>query len=310
MSERRRVVWLPYDAEEAEARLGGLPAGVQVDAWTDPEQLPDSAGEVELAVVPYSAGSSTLDWIDRLPALRVLQLQTAGYEDVLARVPAGVTLCNGGGIHDTATAELAITLALASRRRLDRFARAQAEARWAPEWGMTLADQRIGIVGYGRIGQAIERRLAGFEVASVTRFARTVRTDPDVVSITELPDRLPELDVVFVITPLTEQTRGLFDAAMLARMADGALLINVSRGPVIDTEALLAETSAGRIRAALDVTDPEPLPADHPLWRVPDVLISPHVGGYAASFEPRRDALIAAQLRRFAAGEPVQNVVN
>lgn len=305
-----RVVWLPYGAEEAEQKLGGLPEGLRVEAWTSAKELPGSPADVEFAVMPYMAGPGALDRIEELSSLKVLQLQSAGYENVVDLVPEGVTLCNGGGIHDTATAELALTLALASGRNIGRFARQQAERRWDGAWGVSLADQHVAIVGYGRIGKAIEARLSGFEVASVTRFARSEKSDPEVRPVDELAEHLPRCTVVFVITPLTEQTEGLFDADMLARLPDGALLVNVSRGPVVDTEALLAETSSGRLRAALDVTDPEPLPPDHPLWEVENVLISPHVGGYASSFEPRRDRLVAAQLRRFAAGEPLENVVN
>lgn len=305
-----RVVWLPYGGDEARERLG-VPDGLRAEAWAAAKELPASAAEVEFAVIPYMSGPGALDRVGELTSLKVLQLQSAGYENVVDLVPEGVTLCNGGGIHDTATAELAVTLALASGRNIGRFARQQAESRWdSGAWGVSLADQHVAIVGYGRIGKAIEARLAGFEVASVTRFARSAKSDPEVRPVDELAEHLPRCTVVFAITPLTEQTRGLFDAAMLARMPDGALLVNVSRGPVVDTEALLAETSSGRLRAALDVTDPEPLPADHPLWRVENVLISPHVGGYASSFEARRDRLVAAQLRRFAAGEPLENVVN
>ncbi|WP_114558479.1 2-hydroxyacid dehydrogenase [Desertihabitans aurantiacus] len=306
-----RVVWLPYpDLETAEAALGGLPEGVRFEPWVKATELPDSVADVEFAVVPYMTSTEALDRAEEMTSLKVLQLQSAGFENVLPRVPEGVTLCNGGGIHDTSTAELAIALALASGRRLDRFARQQADREWAPAWGRSLADQHVGILGYGRIGQAIEARLAGFEVASLTRFARRPRTEPEVLAVDELADRLPGITVLFVITPLTDQTEGLLDAAKLARLPDDALVVNVSRGKVVDTDALLAETSSGRLSAALDVVDPEPLPADHPLWDVPNVVIAPHVGGYSSAFEPRRDRLVAAQLRRFAAGEPLENVVN
>ena len=162
----------------------------------------------------------------------------------------------------------------------------------------------------GRIGAAIERRLAGFEVASVTRVARRARTGAvPVRSIGELPALLPDADVVFVITPLTPETEHLIGAAELAKLADGALLVNVSRGKVVDTEALADATASGRVRAALDVTDPEPLPPDHRLWRTPGVLISPHVGGQSTAFYPRMQRLVRAQLQRFAVGEPLENVV-
>jgi phosphoglycerate dehydrogenase-like enzyme len=127
--------------------------------------------------------------------------------------------------------------------------------------------------------------------------------------LTELPALLPDADVVILSTPLNEATRGLADARFLARLKDGALLVNVARGAVVDTEALLTELESGRITAALDVTDPEPLPQGHPLWHAPGVLVSPHVGGSTSAFWPRAKRLLAAQLTRFAAGEPLENVV-
>ncbi len=162
------------------------------------------------------------------------------------------------------------------------------------------------LVGYGAIGAAIERRLDGFEV-EILRVARRARDG--VHDLGELPRLLPQADVVIVVVPLTDQTRGLVDAGFLARMADGALLVNVSRGPVLDTEALIGELGSRRLRAALDVTDPEPLPARHPLWTAPGLILTPHVGGGTAAMLPRARALVSDQLRRFAAGEPLANVI-
>jgi phosphoglycerate dehydrogenase-like enzyme len=245
-----------------------------------------------------------------MPKLQVVQTLTAGYEEFLPLVPPGVTLCNAAGLHDTSTAELALALALASGRHLDDFARNQTSGVWRFEFGRALADQRVLIIGYGHIGQAIEYRLNGFEVASVTRVARRGRTGPpEVQPIEDLHRLLPDADVAFVIAPHTPQTEGMIGARELALLPDGALLVNVARGKLVDTDALVAELSTGRIRAALDVTDPEPLPADHPLWRQPGVLISPHVGGASSAFFPRADRLIAAQLNRFIAGQPLENIV-
>ncbi|WP_152364868.1 2-hydroxyacid dehydrogenase [Microlunatus speluncae] len=305
-----RRVWLPFaDLAEAERRLGGIPDGIEVDCFPGDGEWPDSIGEVEFYVLskpPKVAFSRAAE----MPKLKVAQILYAGYEGVLPHVPDGVTLCNGGGIHDTATSELAIALALASGRRLDEFARNQPDGVWQPRGGVGLADQRVLIIGYGRIGAAIERRLAGFEVASVTRVARRARTEPEVHPVDRLPELLPEADVVFVIAPLTPQTEGLIDATALKLLPDDALVVNVARGKIIDTDALVAETSTGRIRAALDVTDPEPLPADHPLWRSPGVFIVPHVGGASTAYQPRADRFLAEQLRRFAAGEELENVID
>ncbi|SER32775.1 2-hydroxyacid dehydrogenase [Microlunatus flavus] len=303
-------VWLPYaDLEEAARRLGGLPDGLEVDCWTaDTDETPASTAEVEMVVLPYlRPGSERV--LAGLPALRVAQTLTAGVDDVAPYVPAHVTLCNAAGVHDASTAELALALMLASGRHLDEFARHQEQGRWRRRFGTALADRRVLILGYGGIGAAIEARLRPFEVASVTRVARRARTEPPVHATTELSALLPEADVLVVIAPLTDETRGIVDAAALARLPDGALVVNVARGPLVDTDALLAETSSGRLHAALDVTDPEPLPADHPLWHVPNVLISPHVGGASTAFFPRADRMIAEQVRRFARGEPLANVV-
>jgi phosphoglycerate dehydrogenase-like enzyme len=306
------LAWLPYAGRaEAERRLGPIPGGIDLDFYTaDGDPVPDSIGEVAFYVLPYMKGSRVLDRAAEMTGLRVVQTLTAGYEEFLPLLPDAATLCNAAGVHDDSTAELAVALILASGRHLDTFARNQPEGRWEFAFGRALADQRVLIIGYGRIGAAIERRLGGFEVASITRVARRPRTGPpEVHPIGHLPRLLPEADVAIVIAPHTPETEGMIGSTELALLPDGALLVNVARGKLVDTGALTAEVATGRIRAALDVVDPEPLPPDHPLWRLPGVLISPHVGGASTAFAPRADRLIAAQLARFAAGEPLANVV-
>lgn len=319
-----RVAWLPYaDLAEAEAHLGPLPGNVEVDFFTeehtrgDASRWPDSIGDVEFLVLPYLSGSSGLGRVADMPRLKVVQSQMAGYEHLLPLIPEGVTLCTGAGIHDTATAELAMALALANLREIDVHARnaADPDRRWSRWFSRSLADRRAMILGYGRIGHAIRRRLEGFETAGITLVARSERTgdlsagEPYVHPFEHLPHLLPATDVVFVICPLTEQTEHLLDAEALALLPDGALVVNVARGRIIDTEALVAECAGGRLRAALDVTDPEPLPAEHPLWTTPGVTITPHVGGWSDAFTARADALIGSQLRRWAAGEPLRNTL-
>jgi phosphoglycerate dehydrogenase-like enzyme len=306
------LAWVPYaDRAEAERRLNGIPAGLELDFYrADGDEFPGTIDEVAFYVLPYMRGPDVLARAAEMPKLQVVQTLTAGYEEFLPLVPPGVTLCNAAGLHDTSTAELAIALALASGRHLDDFARNQPAGTWRFEWGRALADQRVLIIGYGHIGQAIERRLGGFEVGSVTRVARRAKTGPPQAHpIEDLHRLLPQADVTFLIAPHTPQTEGMIGAAELALLPDGALLVNVARGKLVDTDALVAELETGRIRAALDVTDPEPLPADHPLWRQPGVLISPHVGGASSAFFPRADRLMAAQLNRFVAGQPLENVV-
>ncbi len=299
------MVWLPFESD----LLGEIPAGLRYDVVvpTAGEPMPASAAEVEFYVPPYRFADVDSEVMAHLPRLRVVQTMTAGVDHVRAHLPEGVTLCNGRGIHDASTAELALALILASLRGIPDFVRAQTVGEWVPGTRPALADKTVLIVGYGQIGAAIEARLAPFEV-DVRRVARSAREG--IHSLDALPDLLPEADVVVLIVPGTPSTRHLVNADFLAKMKDGALLVNVARGPVVDTAALLAELQSGRLRAALDVTDPEPLPPDHPLWHAPNCLISPHVGGDSSAMEPRAYRLIREQLTRFARGEPLANVMD
>lgn len=299
------LAWLPCESpEEAERRFGPLPSNVEVGCYPDSAVLPDSIDRVQFLVLPYGAHLKAMERVPDMPALEVVLTQNAGFNDVIDLVPEGVQLVNAVGVHDTSTAEIALTLALAVSRNLDRYVRAQDEGKWDRYWGDSLADRRVLIVGHGGIGKAIEARVAPFEPAGITRVARTAREG--VHAFDELDELLPEADVVFISAPLTEETTGLFDARRLALLPDGALVVNVARGPLVVTEALLAECESGRLRAGLDVTDPEPLPADHRLWTVPGVVISPHIGGTSSAFRPRSDRLIGSQLRAWAAGEELQ----
>jgi phosphoglycerate dehydrogenase-like enzyme len=260
---------------------------------------------VELYVLPYGDPAAR-DLISQLPALRALQVLTAGYDNVLDVLPDGVDLHNGTGLHDASTAEHALALILAAQRELPRWAADQRAGVWAPEYTRSLADSRVLIVGYGNIGQAIEQRLLPFET-TVTRVARRARPEAAVHPIEDLSRLLPEADVVVLVLPHTAQTQGLIGVEELALLPDDALVVNVGRGPALDTAALLAER--GRIRAALDVVDPEPLPSGHPLWTAPGVFITPHVAGGSATFPPRARRFIDDQLRRWANGEPLANRV-
>jgi phosphoglycerate dehydrogenase-like enzyme len=305
VSPAPRLVWLPFDPAELTAQAE-LPAGLRVEQFDARADLPPHADQVELYVPDYTFHPRVVEVIPRLANLRVVQTLTAGVEHVRPYLREGVTLCNARGVHDASTAELAVALTLASLRGLDDFVRAQQQATWAFDVYPSLADRTVLIVGYGAVGEAVETRLRGFE-CDVLRVARSARDG--VADLTALPRLLPVADVVVLVVPGTEETRGLVDAGFLASMKDGALLVNVARGPVVDTDALVAELSAGRLRAALDVTDPEPLPPEHPLWSCPGTLISPHVGGGTTAFRPRAYALVRDQLARFAAGEPLRNVV-
>jgi phosphoglycerate dehydrogenase-like enzyme len=263
--------------------------------------------DVVFYVPRYMGPAEDLALMAHMPNLAVVQLLTAGFENALRHLPPRVTLCNAGGVHDASTAELAVGLTIASLRGLDAFARAMPSGAWLYGRREALADKRVLVIGAGGVGQAIRRRLEPFE-AEVVLAGRTAR--PGVHAASDVPALLPTADVVILALPLAEDTHRMVDTAFLARMADGALLVNVARGAVVDTDALTDQVASGRLRAALDVTDPEPLPPDHPLWGLPGVLISPHVGGNTSAFLPRARRLVAEQLRRFAAGQPLMSVVS
>jgi phosphoglycerate dehydrogenase-like enzyme len=294
--------WVPYPE-----LLPRLPGGVDAEVYDGQTDPPDGVDTVEFYVAPYTFDRQPLRLMAQMGSLRVVQTLTAGYEHVLPFLPAGARLYRGGGIHDASTAELAVTLTLAALRGIPEFVRGQSGHQWHHAMFDALADKRVVIVGYGGVGQAVERRLAGFEV-EVVRVARSPR--PGVAAFAELPDLLAEAQVVILTVPLTAETKGLVDKDFLARMADGALLVNVARGGVVDTDALLVELASGRLRAALDVTDPEPPPADHPLWTVPNLLLSPHVGGNTTAFRPRAERLVISQLTRYVSGQPLEYEVS
>ena len=274
----------------------------------------DFAGEpprprIDIVVPPYMGGPQVLQHLEAVDTALV-QSQSIGYDGVADFLPSGRVFANAAGVHETSTAELALALILASQREFPRLLKNQREGRWDARPTASLADRRVLIVGYGGVGKAIEDRLLPFET-SVTRVASRERTDErgPVHGIAELHALLPEHDIVVVGVPLSDSTRHLVDDAFLAAMPDGALLVNVARGPVADTDALVRHTATGRIRAALDVTDPEPLPQDHPLWRTPGVIISPHVGGASSAMRPRMGRLLQQQIDLMRAGEPPVNVV-
>ncbi|THA72062.1 dihydrofolate reductase [Streptomyces sp. A0642] len=304
-------VWLPFEADEIE----GLPDGFNYRFWDGGQDFPADPAHCAFYVVPYMKGPAVaVRPLGGMRGVRVVQTLSAGIDHVepgLGLLPAGVRLCNAKGVHEASTAELTLALILASLRGFPGFVHGQDAEEWRSGFYPALADKSVLIVGYGSIGSAIEDRLAPFECARVARVARSARTTArgPVHTLDDLPALLPEADIVVLSTPLNPSTQGLVGAEFLAAMRDGALLVNVARGGVVETKALLSELESGRLHAALDVTDPEPLPAGHPLWHAPHVLITPHVGGSTSAFLPRAKRLLAGQLTRFAAGDPVHNVV-
>jgi len=296
-------VWLP-DSPEA---FGGLPAGLEADVWKGGEELPPSADEIEFVVFPLGVNNPEITRkITHLPRLKTIQILSAGADNILPFIPPGVTLCNARGAHTPATAEWTAGVIIASIRNFPRFAAGQQAGHWDPAQSDLVAGKRVLIVGYGSIGEAVERRLAGWEVA-IDRVARHARDG--VHPIDELPAILPTADVVVILVPATEETRRLVNAEFLKTMKDGALLVNAARGVIVDTDALLAELASGRLKAALDVTDPEPLPDGHPLWSAPGLLLTPHVGGAVRGSRERAYRVVADQLARLASGQPLLNVI-
>ncbi|WP_244216985.1 2-hydroxyacid dehydrogenase [Streptomyces carpinensis] len=292
---------------DMDRRHGPWPAGVRVHVWDGvtpgSEPAADLLARVGLWVMPYAVPDA-VRLLPRLPHLRAVQSLSAGVEKLLPLLPTGVGLHNGRGLHDASTAEHALGLILAAQRDLPRWVTDQTAGRWEPHFTRSLADATVTIVGYGSIGAALERRLLACE-AHVVRVARRARPGQDVHAVADLPGLLPATDIVVLVLPETPGTAGLFGVKELAALPDGALVVNVGRGRTLDTEALLDETRGGRLRAALDVTDPEPLPADHPLRQAPGVLITPHVAGGSAAFRPRAERLIVEQVHRFATGRPL-----
>jgi phosphoglycerate dehydrogenase-like enzyme len=295
--------WIP-DAEIAEA-VADI-AGVTTRIYDGGDEVPGDPAEVAFYVPPFAPTRQSREILARMSNLEVLQLQVAGVDTFLPHLPDGVVLCNARGVHDASTAEWVVGGVIAAQRDFPRFAAAQRDGRW--DWHMTdaLTDRSVLIAGYGSVGAAIERRLVPFET-QIVRVARSARDG--VHPVTALPDLLPEADIVVLIVPFTPETTGMADTEFLSRMKDGALLVNAARGPVVDTAALLAELTSGRLRAVLDVTDPEPLPPGHPLWSAPGVFITPHVGGSTPASRRRAVALVREQLARYAAGEPLRNVI-
>jgi phosphoglycerate dehydrogenase-like enzyme len=314
---------------------------VGVEASIDPELLPSFSKDVELVRIPEDPqGSIDIDlWIPalegpiakkqwpHLKGVKVVQSLYAGVDAFLKWLPPGITLCDARGVHDIPVAEWAVTAVLAMQKYIPFYVELQRKADWdsrekaeqiyllsegaKPGVGQPvlldeIADKTILIVGYGSIGQAIETRLAAFG-ANFLRIARTAREGVEPVA--KLDDLLPKADIVILITPITTETRGLIDASRLAKMKRGALLVNAGRGEVVNTNALVAALQEKRIRAAIDVMDPEPLPADHPLWHAPNLLITPHIASDSSQFIKRAFQLASEQADRLAKGEPLHNIV-
>lgn len=286
--------------------VGPVPEGVRVLEWDGTGDPPENIAETEFLLGAYMEGPVAETVLAAMPRLRVIQLLSAGVDAWLPIVPEGVTLCNGRGVHGGATAELAVGGIISLVRRLPYFLTEQQAGRWSKQPTDDLDGTRVLILGAGDIAHRVSAALAVF--GTETTFVGRVTRD-GVRGIDELPSLLPDADVVVVAMPLTDATHRLVDAAFLAALPDGAIVANVARGAIVDTDALVAELTAGRLRAFLDVTDPEPLPSEHPLWHAPNAVITPHVGGGTHGWQRRGYRLAREQIARLAAGEPLVNVV-
>jgi phosphoglycerate dehydrogenase-like enzyme len=286
--------------------MGELPPDIELVVWDGRGEPPGGAERIEFFVGRYDAPPPPAEALAALPQLRVVQLVSAGVEPWLRLVPPGVQLCGGRGVHGASTAELAIAGMLASLRELPRFEDSRRAHQWTRVETEGVTGRRVLVVGAGDIGRRIAAATAILD-AEVSLVGRTAREG--VHGLDELPGLLPDSDVVALAVPHTPETDRLVDADFLAAMPDGALLVNVARGAIVDTAALLAELSAERLHAFLDVTDPEPLPEDHPLWDAPNLLLTPHIGGGTRGWQRRAYGLVREQLLRFRAGEELANRV-
>jgi phosphoglycerate dehydrogenase-like enzyme len=288
--------------EQGEAALAGV-EGVEVHRLTEDGPLPAA----QVLVPGFLVAADPEKFLRRLPDLRLIQLLTAGAEDWIGKVPEDVLLSVARGAHGGSTAEWALAALLAVYRELIPFEHDRQRRIWARRPTATLQDKNVLVIGAGDLGTAMRRRLTACD-AHVTMVGTTAREG--VHGIAEVADLLPAHDAVVLMVPLTPATAGMVDAAFLSRMCDGAVLVNAARGKVVDTDALVAELTAGRLLAALDVTEPEPPPADHPLWTAPGLLLTPHVAASVHDYQRRAYAVAAAEIARFAAGERPHNLVD
>lgn len=308
--DKKIVVSLPN--EILHKHIAEMP-GVEALLWRMDSKAPRQ--EINIVVPPYLDGNKTLAQLHGIET-NLVQWQSIGYDGVADYLPEGTPFANAATVHETSTAELAVGLAIAAQRGIDESARAMTQKFWDPQHRPSLADSRVLLLGYGGVAKATEKRLLPFEV-DIVRVATSSRKETladgqevHVHGLEHLESLLGDANIVISSLPLNDKTNKMFDAKRLAQMSDGALLINVGRGGVVDTDALAGELNSERLRAALDVVDPEPLPADHPLWAAPNLLITPHNGGNTSAMTPRLVALIKRQIEHLQKGEEFENLIN
>ncbi len=286
--------------------LGHLPTDLEVVLAREDRPAPDLS-RVDLVVPMHWMRDAVLAALASPGRLRVIQTLSAGVDWLVGHVPGEVLVCNARGVYDAPLAEWVVGSILAAQRGLLQARDAQGRGEWTSLEPNELAGCRVVILGFGSIGSAVARRLGPFGV-EITGVARTRRADA--LGLEDLDDVLPTADVLVDLLPLTGETAALLDAGRLERLPDGALVVNAGRGGTVDTDALVRELERGRLRAALDVTDPEPLPDGHPLWSLPNALVTPHIAGDSPQAAVRAFELAGDQVRRFVAGEPLVNEVH
>ena len=293
------VVWTQWDDLVVPAGFTRLsPANFNLDT--------DDLSKITFYVPTYMSGRKGLLYSEKMEKLEILQVPNAGFDDAIEFVRPGMILCNAKGVHDASTAELAVGLTIAVRRGFYDFVRAQDQGKWIHHRYSALNDSKIAIIGYGSVGKTIAKYLEVYDV-EITGYSRSGTNGAKKIS--NLDEEIHTYDIVILALPLTDESRNMFNRERLGRMKDGALLINVARGPIVDTDALTEELSSRRLFAGIDVTDPEPLPSDHPLWRAPQCIISPHVGGDSTAFESRGERFVEGQLARLASGMSLENII-
>jgi phosphoglycerate dehydrogenase-like enzyme len=305
VTETRVLVSVP--GATLRTAFGEIPEAVEIVEWNMAGPAP--ADPIDIVVPPYMGGVAVLAALADVTT-RLVQSQSIGFDGVADVLPPGHVFANAASVHETSTAELTLALILAAQRGIPNFVRAADQGTWAPERLASLADRTVLLLGYGGVGKAVEERLAGFET-NIVRVASRAREDitGHIHGIEELPNLLPQADIVVVGVPLSDATTHLVNDRFLSLMPDGALLVNIARGAVADPDALLDHARRGRLRFALDVTEPEPLPDGHPLFALPNVLITPHVGGASSAMIPRMARLLRRQVDRMLRGDEPLNVV-
>ena len=292
------------------ADLSPLPEGLRGVVWDMKDEPGEELGGIDAVILPYIDAGAVMGSLATVPDLKFVQTQSTGYDGVREAAGPGAAVANASGVHAAATAELAVGLILARLRGIDQAVKDQQIESWKPQRRQSLADRKILLLGIGGIGMELARRLEPFEV-TLTRVGSTARTDAD--GQVHGPEDLVALaaghDILVSVLPLNDKTHHLVGHDVLAALPDGALVVNVGRGAAISTEALTREVVSGRLQCAIDVVDPEPLPAGHPLWSAENALITPHVGGNASAFEPRILKLLRQQLEALAAGQTPANLV-